>query len=110
MFTRLLTFFEPMRPLSSARARGYSHGRIEGSFPAAAQLRCVPRLEASLQCRWQIDPRTGALRTLWFDPSAKSGTKSGTETENTVPRRWFHLSRPAARGQAAPCHAARRAA
>ena len=39
MFTRLLTFFDPVRPLSGARARGYySRGRVEGSFPFAANI------------------------------------------------------------------------
>jgi hypothetical protein len=64
--------------------------------------RHIPRLRAPLECRWRIDPVTGALSAFWLDPSAIAGTRAAVESEIIDPRRWFAQSRQAARGYPAP--------
>jgi hypothetical protein len=41
--------------------------------PRAANIRYVPGLHAPLECRWRIDPMTGALFAVWRDPAADAG-------------------------------------
>jgi hypothetical protein len=113
MITKLLIFFDVARPDAPTGARADTHlrARAERSLPPAANIRCVPRLQAPLECKWQINPLTGALVAIWFDPSANTGTKPIAELEIIGPRRCLNQSRQAARGRAVRCHvAARRAA
>src|ERR1700737_4829704 len=72
-------------------------------FPSpAANIRYVPRLHAPLECRWRIDPITGALSAFWLDPSANTRTVAPAEQEPVDARRWFSRSRHAPRGYPAP--------
>jgi hypothetical protein len=59
-------------------------------------------LRAPLECRWRIDPVTGALSAFWLDPNAIAGTRAAVESEIIGARRWFAQSRQAARGYPAP--------
>ncbi|MGH6869651.1 MAG: hypothetical protein ACREDA_12445 [Methylocella sp.] len=70
-------------------------------FPAA-NVRYVPRLRAPLECRWRIDPMTGALTAFWLDPSANTRAVAPVEQEPIDARRWFTQSPRAARGYSAP--------
>jgi hypothetical protein len=88
----------PVRTACRTRPRGgASH------FPSlAANIRHVPRLHAPLECRWRIDPMTGALSAFWLDPSANTRAVVPVEQEPVDTRRWFAQSPQAARGHPAP--------
>jgi len=96
MITKLLTFFDVAR-LDTPRGghvRACSRARAAGSSSPASAIRCVPRSHRPLECRWHVDPRTGTLAAVWFDPSAKMGTKTSAGSENIPPRRCFrHLAK-----------------
>ena len=77
MFTKLLAFPGLMRAGGPARAGGFACARAEKSYFPTANIRYVPRLHAPLECRWRIDPMTGALSAFWLDPSANN-PRSGT--------------------------------
>jgi hypothetical protein len=72
MTSKLLAFyvFAGMIEASHVRARGRSCDAAKeksSSVPDAAGIPCV---RGPLECRWQIDPTTGALTSYWVDPSA----------------------------------------
>jgi hypothetical protein len=106
MFTKLLAMSGVAHSGAPARAGAFSRARAGSSYFLAANIRNVPRLHAPLECRWRIDPMTGALFAVWLDPSAIAGTRAAVESEFIDARRWFAQSPRAARGYPA----ARRAA
>jgi hypothetical protein len=82
MTTKLLTFFDSGTLSAAPRAcvSRFSRAPEEPLF-RAADTRHIPRLRTPLECRWQIDPVTGALAAFWVDASADGGTAaSGKET------------------------------
>ena len=102
MFTKLLAFPGLMRAGGPARAGGFARARAERSYFPTANIRYVPRLHAPLECRWRIDPMTGALSAVWRDPSADARAVTPVEQEPVDARRWFAQSRQAAGGYPAP--------
>jgi hypothetical protein len=102
MFTKLLAFPGLMRAGGPARAGGFARARAEKSYFPTANIRYVPRLHAPLECRWRIDPMTGALSAFWLDPSANTRAVAPVEREPIETRRWFAQSPKAARGYPAP--------
>ncbi len=113
MTTKLLTFFDfaQFGAPTGARAGACCRARTEASSSHTRGVRYIPRLRAPLECRWQINPLTGALVAVWFDLSANTGTRTIAETDVVNARRCIRQSRQVARGRAVRCHvAARRAA
>ena len=104
MFTKLLAMSGVARVGAPVRSGRRTRPRAGASyFPSlAANLRHVPRRHAPLECRWRIDPTTGALSAFWLDPSAKSRAVAPAAQEPVDVRRWFAQFRHAARGQPAP--------
>jgi hypothetical protein len=111
MFPKPLTFFDVVRPDVPAGAGAFSRSSAGASLSRAPTNRHIPRLRAPLECRWRIEPLTGALLADWSDPSANAGTRAASEQEIIDPRRCFRQLRQAARGLVLRSHfAARRAA
>jgi hypothetical protein len=113
MTTKLLTFFDIARlgVPAGARFSAYSRTRAEASSSPARGIGYIPRLRAPLECRWQIDPLTGGLVAVWFNPSTNTVTKTVAEAEVIDARRCRRQLRQAVRGRAVRCHVgARRAA
>jgi len=83
---------------AGAPVRAGRHTRASARAPyfPAANIRYVPRLHAPLECRWRIDPVTGALSAFWLDPSADSCATVAAEPEAIDARRWVSRSRHAA--------------
>ena len=77
MFTKLLTKSAGAR----VRAGRHTRARAGASYFPAANIRDVLRLHAPLECRWRIDPMTGALFAVWRDPSADASTRAAAEQE-----------------------------
>ncbi|MGH6849592.1 MAG: hypothetical protein ACREDD_03935 [Methylocella sp.] len=102
MFPKLLAMYSVARAGAAVRAGRHTRARAGTSYFPAANIRYVPRLHAPLECRWRIDPMTGALSAFWLDPSAVAGTRAAVEPETIDARRWFAQSRQAARGHPAP--------
>ena len=104
MFTKLLVMSGVARAGAPDRVGHHTRARAGASyFPSpAANIRHVPRLHAPLECRWRIDPMTGALSAFWLDPSASTRAAAPVEQEPFDARRWFAQSRQAARGYSAP--------
>jgi hypothetical protein len=104
MFTKLLAMSGVARAGAPVRARRHARARAGASYlPAlAANIRHVPRLHAPLECRWRIDPMTGALSAFWLDPSANTRAVAPVEQEPVDARRRFAQSPQAARGHPAP--------
>ena len=88
MITKLLNFYDlaPVVAASRTRARSFARGAAGASFSCAAGTRHIPRLRAPLECRWQIDPMTGALLARWVCPSADHGAGADVEPENAEAR------------------------
>jgi hypothetical protein len=102
MFTKLLAMPDVARVGAPVRASRHTRARAGASYFPAANTRYVPRLHAPLECRWRIDPMTGALSAFWLDPSADTRAVALVEQEPTDARRWFAQSPKAARGYPAP--------
>jgi len=104
MFTKLLAMSGVAR--AGAPVRSGRHTRVGAGasyFPSlSANSRHVPRLHAPLECRWRIDPMTGALSAFWRDPSANTRAAAPVEQEPVDARRWVAQSPQAARGSPAP--------
>ena len=98
MFTKLLAMPGVARVGAPVRASRHTRARAGASYFPAANTRYVPRLHAPLECRWRIDPVTGALSAFWMDPSANTRAVAAAEQESIDARR----SRQAGRGCAAP--------
>ncbi|MDQ6869673.1 MAG: hypothetical protein M3178_15385 [Pseudomonadota bacterium] len=105
MITKLLAMSGVARAGPPARAGAFTRARAGASYFPAATNRYVPRLHAPLECRWRIDPMTGALSAFWLDPSANTRAVAPVEQEPIDARRSFsrsaspaRLSRPAACG------------
>jgi hypothetical protein len=71
-----------------ARANEYSSSAVGALSSRAADTRHIPRLRAPLECRWQIDPATGALLARWIDPATDRGTRASGERFRSVPAKW----------------------
>jgi hypothetical protein len=84
------------------RAGRHTRARAGASYFPAANIRYVSRLHAPLECRWRIDPMTGALSAFWLDPSAKTRAVAPVEQEPVDARRWISRSHHASRGYPAP--------
>ena len=86
MTTKLLNFYDFARAAAApfARANEYSRGAAEASFARAADTRHIPRLRAPLECRWQIEPMTGALLARWVDPSSDHRADASVEDISDV--------------------------
>jgi hypothetical protein len=113
MTTKLLTFYDFVRVGAAprARAKAYSRGAAAGPlFSRTPDTRHIPRLRAPLECRWQIDPMTGALTARWVDPSANASARADVEPEPIGSRRCVRRSHLAARGLSVRSHDARLAA
>jgi hypothetical protein len=104
MFTKLVAMSGVARAGAPVRSGRHGHARAGASyFPSlAANIRQVPRLHAPLECRWRIDPMTGALSAFWLDPSTDTRAVAPVEQEPVDARRWFAQSAQAARGYPAP--------
>jgi hypothetical protein len=102
MFTKFLAMSGAARAGAPVRAGRDTRARAGASYFPAANIRHVPRLHAPLECRWRIDPMTGALSAFWLDPSAKTRAVAPVEQEPVDARRWFSRSRQAPRGYPAP--------
>jgi hypothetical protein len=102
MFTKLLAMPGVARVGAPLRAGRHTRVRAGASYFPAANTRYVPRLHAPLECRWRIDPMTGALSAFWLDPSASIRAAAPAEQEPVDARRWFAQSAQAARGYPAP--------
>lgn len=76
MIAKLLFFYDFARAGAASRTRAnvYLHqaaGLSVTRLPAAA---CnIPQLRPRLECRWQIEPVTGALLAHWVCPAADRG-------------------------------------
>jgi hypothetical protein len=79
--TKLLNFhhFEHVSVASWNRARKYSRAAAYSSRMPAPDTRHIPHLRAPLECRWQIEPITGALLARWVDPRAGRGAGASAE-------------------------------
>jgi hypothetical protein len=119
MTTKLLTFYDFVRVSAAPRARAKASLRLTRSrwassaaagslFSRTPDTRHLPRLRAPLECRWQIDPMTGALTARWVDPSKSASARA--EPEPIGSRRCVRRSRQAARGLSVRSHDARLAA
>ena len=76
MTAKLLFFYDFARAGLALRAPANAYSRNAGGHPLSrtpAPARYMPRLRPRLECRWQIDPVTGALRAHWVCPAADSG-------------------------------------
>jgi len=103
MFTKFLAMSGATRASAPVRVRRHTHARAGASYFPAANNRYVPRLHAPLECRWRIDPMTGALSAFWLDPSANTrAVAPAAEQEPVDARRWFSRFRQAPRGYPAP--------
>ncbi len=102
MFTKLLAISGVARVGPPGRPAAFTRTPARTSYFPAANIRYVPRLHAPLECRWRIDPMTGALSAVWRDPSADARAVAPVEQEPIDARRWFAQSRQAGRGDAAP--------
>ena len=102
MFTKLLAISGVARVGPPGRPGAFPRTPARTSYFPAANIRYVPRLHAPLECRWRIDPMTGALSAFWLDPSANSREVASIEHEPVDARRWFAQSAQAARGYPAP--------
>jgi hypothetical protein len=102
MFTKLLAMPGVARVGAPVRAGRHTRARAGASYFPATNTRYVPRLHAPLECRWRIDPMTGALSAFWLDPSADTRAVAPVEQEPIDARRCFAQSRRAARGYPAP--------
>jgi hypothetical protein len=100
MFTKFL--FTSGAAHAPVRVGRHTRARVGASYFPAANIRCVPRLHAPLECRWRIDPMTGALSAFWLDPSPNNRAVAPVEQEPVDARRWFSRSRHAPRGYPAP--------
>jgi hypothetical protein len=87
MTSKLLAFyvFTGMIEASYARARARSRGAAKEKSSCTPDVRCIPCLRAPLECRWHIDPMTGAITACWVDPSA-TGCDCAVEGEATPPQ------------------------
>jgi hypothetical protein len=95
MFTKFLAMSGAARAGAPARAGGFARARAGASHFPAANIRYIPRLHVPLECRWRIDPMTGALSAFWLDPSANTRAVTPVEQEPVDARRWFSRSRQA---------------
>ena len=102
MFTKLLAISGFMSAGAPVRAGRHSRASAGVSYFPAVNIRSVPRLHAPLECRWRIDPMSGALSAFWLDPSANTRAVAPAEQEPVDARRWFSRSRHAPRGYPAP--------
>jgi hypothetical protein len=106
MFPKLLAISGVARVGAPVRSERDTRARARTLYFPAANIRSVPRLHAPLECRWRIDPKTGALSAFWLDPSAIAGTRAAAESEFIDARRRFAQFPRAARGYPAPRFAA----
>jgi hypothetical protein len=99
MFAKLVAMSGVAGASAPVRSGRRTRARAGASyFPSlAANIRHVPRLHAPLECKWRIDPMTGALSAFWLDPSANAGTRATVESEPIDARRWISQSYQAAR-------------
>jgi len=95
MITKRLAISGVARAGPPARAGAITCARAGAPYFPAAKIRSVPRLHARLECRWRIDPMTGALSAFWLDPSANTRAVAPVEQEPVDARRWFSRSRQA---------------
>jgi len=79
--TRLLNFhhFEHVSVASWNRARKYSRAAAYSSRMPAPDTRNIPHLRTPLECRWLIEPITGALLARWVVPRAGRGAGASAE-------------------------------
>jgi hypothetical protein len=98
MFTKLLAISGVARAGAPVRAGRLSRACAGASYFPAANIRYIPRLHAPLECRWRIDPVTGALFAVWLGPSADARAKAPVEPEPINARRSVSRSRHAPRG------------
>jgi hypothetical protein len=101
MFTKLLAISGVARVGPPGRPGTFSRTPARTSYFPAANICYVPRLHAPLECKWRIDPMTGALSAVWRDPSADACARAA-EPEAIDARRWLSRSRHAPRGYPAP--------
>ena len=76
MTAKLLFLFEfaHASAASRIRAKGFSRNRAGLAMPSPpSAAKRIPQPRPRLECRWQSDPVTGALRAHWVCPAADSG-------------------------------------
>jgi hypothetical protein len=98
MFTKLLAISGGARAGAPGHPGAFTRAPARTSYFPAANIRYVPRLHAPLECRWRIDPMTGALFAVWLGPSADARAKAPVEQEPIDARRSVSRSRQAPRG------------
>ena len=79
MTAKLLFFHDFARAAAASRARSNAFSRNAAArsiAPASAAARYVPHVRPRAECRWQVDPATGALRARWQRPCADRGAGS----------------------------------
>jgi hypothetical protein len=102
MFTKLLAISGVARAVPPGRPAAVTRTPARTSYIRAANIRYVPRLHAPLECRWRIDPMTGALSAFWLDQSTNTRAVAPVEQEPIDARRWFAQFPQAASGDPAP--------
>ena len=103
MFTKLLAISGVARVGPPGRPAAFTRTPARTSYFPAANIRYVPRLHAPLECRWRIDPMTGALSAAWRDPSADARAVAPVEQRT---HRRPTMVRPITSGRARRCRPA----
>jgi len=79
MTAKLLFFRDFARAAQASRTRANAYSRSAAPRPdsgAPAAARYVPHVRPRAECRWLVDPATGALRAHWQRPCADRGAGS----------------------------------
>lgn len=107
MIATLLSRHFFVSPGTAARANGAAVARPIGRalFPRSRAIR-----NSAIECRWQIDPETGALTARWALPSAHARAANRHEPRSKAPSHTDDRLRGAARGTTARSHTAASAA
>jgi hypothetical protein len=85
MTAKLLIFYDFARVSAASRTRANEYLRHAAGQPTSrlpADPWHISHLRLRLECRWQIDPVTGALRAHWVRIAADHG--SGATAEDVI--------------------------
>jgi hypothetical protein len=95
MTTKLLNFYDFARAATpwAVRAKAISSANPLTTLTRAADSGGALRLRTSLECRWYIDPATGALLARWELPAADAALEkaAGTQNPDAYPGRRLRL-------------------
>ena len=82
MTAKLLIFYDFARVSAASRTRANEYLRHAAGQPTSrlpADPWHISHLRLRLECRWQIDPVTGALRARWVRASADRGVRASVD-------------------------------